>query len=205
MFTRSFVIRNFENAEYLKINGKIIVTAIGETHTVSSLAEIDYLNDKVQINTVSDISPTLHYYRKGNVIYKDFTGEWQVETVEKPEDSVSSVEVINRLRRIDKWGYIRTEKLNGIDSYLLKSDMTKEETLALLNNLFKNTLSGVSGQFNIKSAETLWWINEENKQLSLDIRTINAEIGGYPIKLVMESSYFDYNKPINIEVPNNLD
>lgn len=87
---------------------------------------------------------------------------------------------------------------------MLKSDIPQDESSALLNGLFKNAITDTSGNFDIKSGETLWWVNKENKQLSLDIRTVNAELDGHSIQVVFSNSYIDYNKSLDIIIPEDI-
>ncbi len=198
------IISNFENAKYLRVNIDTRFTFNQETKKIFTLSEIDYVNDRFQMHSFSELNgkqSKQDYYREGNTVYKNFNGIWQTEEVDT-SSKLGKINVINRLRSIDKMTYVKTEKLNYVDSYVLISEVPEKEALKLVNGLFNKVIVGSSGNFIIKDAQAEWWINKENKQLAMDIRIINAEIDGYPLQIIIQNSYADYNEPIDIKIPN---
>jgi hypothetical protein len=201
------VISNFENAKYLRVNTETLATFNQETKKIFTLSEIDYVNDKFQMHSFSELDGKevrQDYYRDGNTVYKNFNGTWQTEQVATPLEFGNSIDVINRLRSIDKMTYVKTEKLNYVDSYVLFSEVPEKEALKVVNGFFNNAIVGSSNNFVIKDAQAEWWINIDSKQLAMDIRTINAEIDGYPLQLILKNSYADYNEPLDIKIPDEV-
>ena len=198
------VISNFENAKYLRVNTETQLTFNQETKKIFTLSEIDYVNDKFKMHSFSESdgkNVRQDYYRERNIVYKNFNGTWQTEEV-ATSSKFGKINVINRLRSIDKMAYVKTENLNYVESYVLTSEVPEKEALKLVNGFFNNAIIGSSGDFIIKDAQAEWWINKESKQLAMDIRIINTEIDGHPLQIILKNSYADYNEPIDIKIPN---
>jgi hypothetical protein len=203
------VVSNLENVKYLRINTDTVITTNKETHEFFQLSEIDYVNDKLQVHAFDKTYNEeigREYYIDGNMTYIDANGTWFKEERNK------NVKLGNFLT-IDRFGkaqstlsYVQTQKLNYVDSYIYTSQISEAEAQKKLNDLFKGAITDQNGksvtEFIIKDAHTEWWINKENLQLSMDIQTIDAEmIEGYPIKVIIQNSYGNYNEPLNITIP----
>lgn len=201
------MISNFESAKYLRINTETLAAFNGETKKILTLSEIDYLSNKLQMHSFFELDGKnlrQDYYRDGNTIYKNFNGTWQTEQLAASSKFSNSIEVVNRLRSINEMTYVKNEKLNYVDSYVLISKVPEDESLVLVNGLFNNAIVGSSGKFVIKNATSEWWVNIDTKQLARDIRIINAEIDGYPLQVIWKNSYAGYNEPLNITLPKEL-
>lgn len=205
MQLKNDAISNFENIRYLKVNADITASFDQDTQEFSSTGEKDYVNKKTLINfsyTLNGVKYTPAYYREGDTQYYNLDGTWQKNVDTAPIIFLdNSIDAAERLKNLSTLNYVKEDKLNGVDSFLLKSDMSQEESLALLNKLFKGAIIGSDYKFNVKNGETLWWINRQTKQLSSDIRTIDAEVDGHSIRVVFNNSYYDYNVPLNVETP----
>jgi hypothetical protein len=202
------VISNIENAEYIRANVETLMTFNQETKKMLALSEIDNVNNRFQMYTFANMDDKEYrheYYRDGNMIYKkDFNGTWQIEEIDTDPELGKTNELVNRLKSIYKMTYIKTEKLNYVDSYVFISSVPRKEAQGLIDGLFNDVFVGSSNNFIIKSAQTEWWINKESKQLAMEIRTVNAEIDGYPLQVIIKTSYADYNIPLEIKMPENI-
>lgn len=115
------IISNFENAKYLRVNSDILINFDQKSQESFTLAELDYVNNKAQIHsffTLNGVENRLDYYREGDIIYNNFNGTWQKEKTTTLGGLLGhSIDAVDRLRVINKITYVKTEKLNGADSF----------------------------------------------------------------------------------------
>ena len=201
------IISNLENAKYIKVETFIKLNFNQETKETSSLVELDYVNDKTHMDYSYNLDGKENkqeYYRDGNIFYINVDGNWKTQPTKNSKNIGESMDIIKRLESTELMNYVMTEKIDSVETYLFKSEIDEKEALEFIKRLFEDAITGSSGDFVIKEAETKWWVNKETKELVKDLRTVNFEIDGIPMGVVFENKFFDYNKVIDIKLPEGL-
>ena len=204
-YLKGEVISNLQMVSYIKINSDIIGYVQNEIRAViHSSAELDFVNDKVHIQSSmnADGSETvMDYYRNRNVIFQNRNGTWEIIGTEKLESQKGLVSLIERLGNVEKVVNIGSETVQGADAYVLRSEISEEDSLELIDELFHDTITGGSGAYVFRKGSTLWWIDKERKIVLMETRTVEAEIDRIPIKAMLKTSYKDYDQPFSIRTP----
>lgn len=188
---------NLENAKYLKIDTENKVF-YNETETaITANSKYDYEGDKYELHTTSEIgeeSTSQDYYRINTTSYRNNKGTWKTDRVAPSSTLYTWLEVLARIKKVEKF-------VPSQDKTHFTSQIPENDSIKIVNSLFASGIIPATEDIVISNAKTDWFISQETNQLQTDVRTIEAEINGLPVQIVMKNSYRDYNVPLEIEIP----
>ncbi|MBW2995767.1 hypothetical protein KY332_00545 [Candidatus Woesearchaeota archaeon] len=206
-------INNLDYVSSVKLHVTTTTSIAGETLSSESLGKFDLSNNLAQIDSIGRTSEgdefTSTLYQDKENTYQTFDGVWEVKKREDPAEFKFYV-MVAELKEVKRTiPSIETSILDDLDMFLIKVKMNELIALQIVKDMFKNsiTVRGTNqildeSYYAIKKAETSWHIDTEEYLILLKAREIQAEIAGSPLIIRTETTFYDYDVPVNIILPN---
>ncbi|MEA3255265.1 MAG: DUF6612 family protein [Candidatus Altiarchaeota archaeon] len=96
-----------------------------------------------------------------------------------------------------------SEKVNGVDCYILVMKPSRDELIQLLTQEIGDTssISATEAGEKIRSMEVREWIAKDTSLTRRSVTIMQIEAEGKLVDMTLITDIYDYNKPMNIELP----
>ena len=96
-----------------------------------------------------------------------------------------------------------SEKMNGVDCYILVMKPSRDELIQLLTQQMGSTpsISATEAGEKIRSMEVREWIAKDTFLTKRGVTIMQMEAEGKIVDMTLIMDIYDYNKPMNIELP----